>query len=87
MVAVKAVATGCLVIATKIQGILDAVKDGICCILYEAGTEGYLTNLINDVIENYDNYSYFTILAVDYVKKECTGKAIAEKYEKLVQGI
>lgn len=87
MVAVEAAAAGCLVIAAKIQGILDAVKDGISGILYEAGAAKDLTKLMNDVIENYDKYSAITISAVDYVKSECTGKAIAEKYKKLMQGI
>lgn len=87
MVAVEAAAAGCLVIAANIQGITDAVKDGVSGILYEPGSAENLRSLLSDVIEHYDKYSAIKETAKEYVKAECTGKVIADKYKVLMQNV
>ncbi|MCM1047699.1 MAG: glycosyltransferase family 4 protein [Clostridiales bacterium] len=84
MVAVEAAAAGCLVVAANMQGISDAVKDGISGILYEPESVKDLADLLNDIINHYDNYRNIKATAQEYVKTECTGKAVAEKYKTLI---
>lgn len=86
MVAVEAAAAGCLVIAANIQGIADAVKDGISGILYQPESADELKNLLGEVMEHYDRYCPIKASAQEYVKTECTGKAVAEKYRILMEG-
>lgn len=84
MVAVEAAAAGCLVIAARIQGIIDAVQDGVSGILYEAENADELIGIIEDAVKNYDEYiQHFQPSSIKYVLSECTGNAIANKYKEL----
>lgn len=86
MVAVEAAASGCLVVAARIQGIMDAVLDGVNGILYEAENVDVLADLLTDVVTNYETHmDKLRDSALEYVKRECTGEAIARKYEDLFQ--
>lgn len=85
MVAVEAAAAGCLVVASKMQGITDAVRDGVSGVFYEPENADNLKELLNHIIEHYSEYKQITITARDYVMSECTGTAIAEKYKNLIE--
>ena len=87
MVAVEAAAAGCLVVAANIQGITDAVKDGVSGILYKPESVEKLSYLLDDIMENYENYREITVTARKHVRAECTGKAVAEKYKNLMQNV
>lgn len=87
MVAVEAAAAGCLVVASKMQGITDAVKDGVSGLFYEPENVQQLKELLNHIIEHYSEYKKITITAQAYVMDECTGTAIATKYKNLIQNL
>lgn len=87
MVAVEAAAMGCLVIAARMQGIVDAIKDGVSGIFYEPENVNDLLSVLKDVIEDYEKYDEIRNIAKEYVKEECTGKAIAMKYKLLMQDL
>ncbi len=87
MVAVEAAAAGCLVIAANMQGITDAVKDGISGILYEPESVDGLLRVLDDVISHYEKYYPMIEKAKEYVEVECTGKAVANRYKELIQNL
>ena len=87
MVAVEAAAAECIVVAADIQGILDAVNDGTNGFLYESGNPDSLKERLLEIVDDIGKYNKFRKTAREYVLKECTGVAIADKYYRLFEGL
>lgn len=83
MVAVEAAAARCVVVASDLQGIKDAVVDGENGFLVEACNAEKFAEKITEVLRDLGQLKTFTKKAQEYVFAHCTGQAIAEQYYKL----
>ena len=84
MVATETCAAGALAVAANIQGISDAIEDKVSGILYTPKKSEQLAKIIKDIYKNLERYEEIRQNAAQYVIKNFTGKAIAEKYQKII---
>lgn len=87
MVAIEAAAAKCIVVASKMQGIEDAVKDQINGILVEPENKDAFAKTINAIINNIDEYGNQQEKAREYVMEKCTGKKVAEDYRQIFENL
>lgn len=87
MVAVEAAAAKCIVVASRMQGIEDAVVEHENGIFVEPENAESFASSIRRIVDSIEEYQELAANAREYVLKECTGKAVAEKYANLFKEI
>jgi len=80
MVAIEAAAAECVVVASALQGIKDAVIPDVTGILVEPENPEAFKEALRKIIYNWNEYEPLKSSGKEYAFNHCTGTAIAKQY-------
>jgi glycosyltransferase involved in cell wall biosynthesis len=83
IVALEAAGAGLPVIASKIEGIIDAVEDGVNGRLVEADNADVLIQTLNELIHNRDVLTKLSKSSIEYTKKKYSWHNLSVRYRDL----